>query len=173
MANRFEVTMRLGTIIVASLAVIAAGGLVYYVAHAQAKPKLVTIGMTACGVPATAATFRVPVDTLQKTAPNVPVRMGPLELPGAGGDFHLTFDPGADGRADEITMVGDTVHLPLTFGRQAWVPKEVTLTCRDGGLDVVRYQRTSSQTKRFKVAQQEFTGPLPADDAGLGVPQEQ
>lgn len=169
MANKFEVTMRLGTIIGASLAIIVAGGLLYYVAHAQAKPKLVTISMTACGVPATAATFRVPVDTLQKTAPNVPIRMGPLELPGAGGHFHLTFDPSADGRGDEVTMVGDTVHLPITFGRQAWVPKEVILSCRDGSLDVVRYQRSGSKTKRFTVAQAEpaFSSPLPAAEPEL------
>lgn len=146
--------IKLGAGVLAAVAVVGAGS--YWYAASAFSPPIVTISQTACGVPATTASFGVPLATVAQSAPRVPVSFGPIEAPQAGGAVNLKFDAGVDGRAREVTMLGDTLLLPVNFGRDDAYPERITITCRDGAVATVRYQGSSRAGATFNVVHQQL-----------------
>lgn len=140
--------------VAAAVAVVGAGA--YWYSASAHSPKIATVSQNACGVPATAASFGIPLATMAATAAAVPVSFGPIEAPEAGGLVNLKFDPSVDGRGREVTMIGDTLLLPVTFGRGDQVPERITVTCRDGSVATVRYQGSSRAGSTFNVVHQQM-----------------
>lgn len=139
---------------VAAVAIVGVGS--YWWAAGSHSPKIVTVSQTACGLPATAASFGVPLSTIRDSSPALSVAFGPIEAAQAGGLVTLKFDPKADGRGREVSMEGSTLRLPVTFGRDDAVPERIVLTCRDGGVAQVRYQGSGRAATTFNVVQQQL-----------------
>jgi len=138
--------------IVAVAAVVGAGA--YWYSASAHSPEIVTISQTACGVPSTSASFGVPIATLAEHAPGVPFSFGPIEAPEGGGAITIRFDPSADGKGREVTMAGDTLHLPVAYGRSSALPERVVVTCRDGEIATVRYSGSGERSVSFSVVAQ-------------------
>lgn len=104
---------------------------------------------TSCGVAPAEAPFTLPLRTLQEQASHVPLRIGPLRIPGVPTAVLLHFDPALDGRGETVVKLGNVLHLPkhletqspgTVFGRTASrPPEEIRLACRDGALTTVQY----------------------------------
>lgn len=154
-------TLKMGAAAVAAVAIVGAGS--YWYAASANKPAIATITQSACGLPATQASFGVPLHTIGTSAPNVAVRYGPIEAPQGGGIIHIAFDGKVDGRGREVELIGDTLHLPARFGRDNHVPERVSLVCRDGQIATVRYSGPSRSAATFNVVHQE--------EAALEVPE--
>ncbi len=140
--------------IAAALVVVAGGS--YAVASWMSQPEVVAVSGTGCGNIAATANFGVPLRTVDMAAPAVQVSYGPVEYPSAGGPFRLAFDKQVDGREREVVMVGDTLRLPMTFGRDNASPKQIRITCRDNAITTVRYARGRTATT-FNVTRQEVS----------------
>jgi hypothetical protein len=146
--------MKLAAGVVAAVAVVGAGS--YWWAASSHSPKIVTVSQTACGLPATAASFGVPLATLREASPTLPVSLGPIDAAQAGGLVTLKFDPKADGRGREVTLENGVLRLPVTFGRDDAVPERIVLTCRDGSFAQVRYQGGGRAASTFTVVHQQL-----------------
>ncbi|HET8728784.1 MAG TPA: hypothetical protein VFO41_14850 [Alphaproteobacteria bacterium] len=152
----------------AAFALLATGGLSYYVAAENNRPPITRVSSVGCGVPATTVSFGLPMRTLAAEAPTVPVRFGPIEIPEGGGLMHLKFDPTIDGTVREVAMSGDEITLPFTFGRDGNVPERIVATCRNGGLANIRYSAGNRSSASFGILAAAETAGLASDeDAGI------
>jgi hypothetical protein len=144
------------TIGIALAAAVVVGAGSYWWAARAHTPPIVAISQTACGIPAVSASFGVPLATLRESAPRIGVSFGPIEAPQAGGPLRLMFDPAADGRGREVKLIGETLHLPVAFGRDDARPERITITCRDGQLANVRYQAGTRSSATFNVVREDI-----------------
>ena len=145
----------------AALALLLAGTSGYVWARSVHKPEIVEVTRTACGVPPATARFGVPLQTAMRSGGgNLPFGVGPVEVPQGGGVVRLTFDPAVDGKAREVRLVGDTLHLPTAFGRDGEWPARITISCRDGAINTVRYQGGGRGGTTFSVVRGEATAEL-------------
>lgn len=104
------------------------------------RPRLAEVTLAACGVPASSASFALPLATIAETAPGLAMRVGPIHAPGVRDRIYLEFDPLLDGLELQAAMAGDTIRLPFGFGRSGQLPERVAVDCRDGRIATVRYQ---------------------------------
>ena len=141
----------------ASLAVIitlcsVAGGMAgYFIAARSTEPHLTLVTATACGVPASARGFAMPMQLLAASIPTLPVTVGPIEIPGIGRAISLRFDPTVDGRNTEVVHADGMIHLPLRFGHTATHPSRITLVCRNGRVATVQYALGTRERATFHV----------------------
>ena len=156
-----SMNMKTKTIAAAALIVVATAG--YAAASWVRSPEVVAVSSMGCANAATATSFGVPLRTVGSAAPGVPLSFGPLDYESAGGLIRLAFDGQSDGRGREIVMAGDSLLLPTTFGRDKVSPKEIRITCRDGAITTVRYNRGRTSTT-FNVTRQEM--PLESGEVG-------
>lgn len=147
--------IKMGVALLATAAIAGTAG--YQWARATYQPKLIQIAGTACGIPAETATFAFPLEGALHSIGSVPIAVGPVDLPDGGGPITLRFDPSVDGQSREITMVEDVVHLPTAYGRNARVPEQITITCRDGAIASVRYRADRQASATFKVLHEQAT----------------
>lgn len=148
--------------------VLAIGG--YFYGTTSATPELVTVSNLGCGSPAGSANFDVPLITVTTGAPTMSVSYGVLDLPATNKAVRLTFDRAVDGKGNEVALIGDTLHLPLTFGRNDATPTTIRISCRDGAITSVRYQRDRANAT-FNVVRQtvsEIIEEIPQRDSTEG-----
>lgn len=150
-------------------AVVIGGAVGYYWSQSVHEPKIVQVTRTACGVPAGSGSFGVPLQTVLASSPQLPFGIGPFEAPDGGGLVRLVFDPDVDGRGREVRMVDGTLLLPTGFGRDNQMPQRITITCRDGAIASVRYQRDRRASATFNVLREEATAmaPIQAEPAAV------
>ncbi len=148
---------------IAVAAVVVGGAAGYYWSQSVHEPEIVEVVRTACGVPAASASFGVPLRTAMESGKRLPFGVGPFETADSGGLVRLVFDPAVDGRGREVRMVDGTLHLPTAFGRDNQTPERITITCRDGAIASVRYQRDRRSSTTFNVLREEVTAMAPAE----------
>jgi hypothetical protein len=134
-------------------AVVVAGGSYWY-GSSSAAPKMVAVSQTGCGV--AAASFGVPLETIKRGAPTLAASFGPMEIPAAS-QVRLHFDPAADGTGREVKLIGDVLHLPVTYGAAGNVPERIRMTCRDGAIATIRYEGGKRASATFQVVHQEIS----------------
>jgi hypothetical protein len=132
-----------------------AGGVGYQWARWSFEPKLIQVTETACGVPPATTAFAIPLEGVLRSLGNLPMAVGPLDIPAGGGLVTLRFDPTVDGRGREVRMIEDVVHLPTGYGRNAQIPDHITLTCRDGAIASVRYRNDGRGSATFNVLREQ------------------
>ena len=151
--------IRIGGYVAVALLVAGTGGYVW--ARSVHKPEITEVARTACGVPPATARFGVPLQTaLREGGGGLPFGVGPVEVPQGGGLVSLVFDPAADGKGREVRLVGDTLRLPTAFGRNGEAPARITISCRDGTINTVRYQGGDRRGTTFNVVREEATAGL-------------
>jgi hypothetical protein len=141
----------------ASLIVVGAvvvAGASYWYGSSSAAPKMVAVSQTGCG--AAAAAFGVPLETIARGAPKLAASFGPMEIPAAS-LVRLHFDPDADGKGREVKLIGDVLHLPVTYGPAGHLPERIRMTCRDGAIATIRYEGSGRSTATFSVVRQEVS----------------
>jgi len=148
----------------AVLAAAVAGGAGYWWSARLHAPPMVEIASTTCGVPPATARFDLPLETAVQAIGDRSFVIGPIEMPQGGGIVHLRFDRTVDGKGREVKMLGDTVSLPVVFGRGDAVPERITLTCRDGTLSTVRYQAGRRGGTTFTVVAEEAAAMAPTGE---------
>lgn len=146
--------MKLGAGLVAGAIALAVGG--YAAGSWMTKPELVAVTSTGCGSIETAGSFGLPLRTVGLSAPAIAVSFGPVDYPTGGGGIRLAFERQVEGGGREVVLVGDTLRLPMTFGRDNLSPERITVTCRNGDIATVRYNRGRSGTT-FNVVRQEIS----------------
>jgi hypothetical protein len=146
--------MKLGAGAVAGAIVLAGGG--YAIGTWMTKPELVAVSSVGCGTIGGGGSFGVPLQTAGLAAPSLGFTYGPIDYPSAGGELRLAFDREADGKQREVTLVGDTLLLPMTFGNNNQSPERITVTCRNNEIATVRYNRGRAGTT-FNVVRQEMS----------------
>ena len=134
-------------------AVVVAGGSYWY-GSSSAAPKMVAVSQTGCG--AAAASFGVPLETIKRGAPTLAASFGPMEIPAAS-QVRLHFDPAADGKGREVKLIGDVLHLPVSYGNANNVPERIRMTCRDGAIATIRYEGGKRASATFQVVHQEVS----------------
>jgi hypothetical protein len=142
---------RTSLMIVGAVVVAGAG---YWYGSSSAAPKMVAVTQTGCG--AAAASFGVPLETIKRGAPTLAASFGPMEIPAAS-LVRLHFDPAADGKGREVKLVGDVLHLPVTYGPADNVPERIRVTCRDGVIATIRYEAGKRGAATFSVVHQEIS----------------
>jgi hypothetical protein len=141
----------------ASMIIIGAvvlAGVGYWYGSSSAAPKMVAVSQTGCG--AAAASFGVPLETIKRGAPTLAASFGPMEIPAAS-QVRLHFDPAADGKGREVKLIGDVLHLPVTYGAANNVPERIRMTCRDGAIATIRYEGGKHASATFQVVHQEIS----------------
>jgi hypothetical protein len=141
----------------ASMIIIGAvvlAGVGYWYGSSSAAPKMVAVSQTGCG--AAAASFGVPLETIKRGAPTLAASFGPMEIPAAS-QVRLHFDPAADGKGREVKLIGDVLHLPVTYGAANNVPERIRMTCRDGAIATIRYEGGKRASATFQVVHQEIS----------------
>jgi hypothetical protein len=141
----------------ASLIVVGAvvvAGASYWYGSSSAAPKMVAVSQTGCGT--AAASFGVPLETIKRGAPKPAASFGPMEIPAAS-LVRLHFDPAADGKGREVKLIGDVLHLPVTYGAAGNVPERIRVTCRDGAIATIRYEGGKRASATFQVLHQEVS----------------
>jgi hypothetical protein len=113
-------------------------------------PAVAQVASSGCG-PDDPATFGVPLELLAETAGGVVFEAGPFATADLPGPLRIVFDPAMSGTEREITMLGDTIALPTTYGRSAAVPERINITCKDGAITTVRYTGGRSSATNFNV----------------------
>lgn len=134
--------------------VLAVGG--YFYGTSSASPELVAVSSVGCGATAGTGNFDVPLITVTTGAPTMTVSYGLLDLPSASKAVRLSFDRNVDGKGNEVALIGDTLHLPLTFGRNDATPTSIRISCRDSAINSVRFQRDRANAT-FNVVRQEVS----------------
>jgi hypothetical protein len=138
----------------AAAAIVIAFGAYSYAAWSTA-PEVVRISNVGCGTQAGGGAFGVPLQMVKLAAPALAVSYGPVELPATGSAVRIAFDPSVDGSGREVHLVDDTLRLPTTFGRDV-TPERVRITCRDGQIQTVRFER-QRQNSTFNVVRQQVS----------------
>jgi hypothetical protein len=146
--------MKMGAAAVAGAVVLGVGG--YTAGSWMTTPELVAVSSSGCGSIGTAGSFGLPLRTVGSAAPAVGVSFGPVDYPSGGGEIRLAFDRQVEGTGREVVLVGDTLRLPMTFGRDNVSPERISVTCRNGEIATVRYNRGRSGTT-FTVVRQEIS----------------
>lgn len=141
------------SVMLVGAAVLGSGG--YWYGSSSATPKMVAVSQTGCGTAATSGTFSVPLETIKRGAPKITASYGPMEIP-AESLVQFKFDPNADGKLREISLVGDALHLPVTFGSGGAVPERIRVNCRDGAIATIRYE-SGSRSQTFSVVRQNIS----------------
>lgn len=113
----------------------------FFYGTSTATPELVSVSSVGCGLTAGAGNFDVPLITVGTAAPAMTVSYGILELPATNQSFRFNFDHEVDGNSNEVVLIGDTLNLPVSFGRNQTAPTSIRINCRDGAVATVRYQR--------------------------------
>lgn len=152
---------------IAVAAVVVGGAVGYYWSQSVHEPEIVEVVRTACGVPAASASFGVPLQTALQSGKKLPFGVGPFETADSGGLVRLVFDPAVDGRGREVRMIDGTLHLPTAFGRDSQTPERITITCRDGTIASVRYQRDRRSSTTFNVLREERTAMAPSQPVAV------
>jgi hypothetical protein len=147
-------TNKLKTGVTAAVALVAVGFGAYWYSASVHKPPIVSVSQSGAGVPANTG-FGIPLATLTEAAPGLGAVFGPLEGPADAATLRVAFDPSVDGRGREVTLHGDTLMLPVTFGRDGQIPQRITITYRDGDVASVRYQGKSAGGSTFSVVRPE------------------
>jgi hypothetical protein len=145
----------------AVVAVAIAAGAGYWWSARVHSPPMVQVASTTCGVPAAMARFDLPLQTAVQAVGDRSIVIGPVDMPQGGGLVNLRFDRSVDGRAREVTMLDSTLNLPIAFGRDGDLPERITLTCRDGKLNSVRYQSARRTGSTFTVVHEQTAAMVP------------
>ncbi len=132
----------------------------YYYGTSSATPELVAVTNVGCGAATGSGRFEVPLQTVSLAAPTMSVSYGELDLSGIERKLRLNFDRNVDGSGSEVLLIGDTLHLPMTFGRNNTIPSAIRINCRDGQLAGIRYQRDRANTT-FDVVHQTISDATP------------
>jgi hypothetical protein len=146
--------MKIGAGMVAGAIIIA--GASYAFATWMTKPELVAVSSSGCGSIGAAGNFGVPLSTVGFAAPGLAASFGPVDYPSAGGAVRFAFDRQVDGKGREVVLAGDTLRLPMTFGRDNLSPERISVSCRNGQIATVRYNRGRTGTT-FNVVRQELS----------------
>ncbi|MCP1674837.1 hypothetical protein J2T57_001975 [Natronocella acetinitrilica] len=128
--------IKLGGVAVAMTLAVGLGG--YWYGASSHKPEIVPVVKTGAGLPAGSG-FGIPLITLTSAAPGVPVRFGPLDAESTGSLVNLQFSTKVDGRGREVALVNGDLMLPVRFGRNDEVPKQISIAYRNGSPATVRY----------------------------------
>ena len=162
-------TDRIKFLVYAAAAVLVAGFAGYTWAKWTHEPPLVEITRTACGVPTTTASFRLPLQTALEAGQNAPLALGPVDMPDGGGLITLRFDPSVDGRGREVRMLDDVLYLPTAFGRGAELPQRITITCRDGMPASIRYQGDRRNAMTYTVLREQTAAVVASEPAEVAA----
>ena len=148
----FLAKLKRASLIVVGAVVVAGGS--YWYGSSSAAPKMVAVTQTGCG--AAAASFGVPLESIKRGAPTLAASFGPMEIPAAS-QVRLHFDPAADGKGREVKLIGDVLHLPVTYGAAGNVPERIRMTCRDGAIATIRYEAGKRGAATYSVVYQEIS----------------
>ncbi len=140
-------------LVILAAAIAAGGG--YAGARTVHMPQIVDIGTTACGLPPASPQFGVPLEAVLRVGGGLPFGVGPVDVPDGGGPISLRFEPSLDGQPGEVELVGDTLVLPTTFGREQRLPRRITIHCRDGAVGSVRYLGDGQTSATFNVVRRQ------------------
>lgn len=146
---------RIKTVGALVVAAAIAGGVGYQWARWTYQPKLIQVTETACGIPPATAAFAIPLEGAMQSIGGLPIAVGPIEIPEGGGLITLQFDPTVDGQAREVQMIEGIVYLPTAYGRNAQIPDQITITCRDGAIASVRYRNDRRGGATFNVLREQ------------------
>lgn len=153
----------------AVLAIVVGVG-AYFYGSTSATPEIVTVSSLGCGVTVGGGTFGIPLEVVSAAAPAMAVSYAMFELPGIERSLRLNFDPNLDGTGNELHLVGETLNLPTTFGRNQTKPTRIRINCRDGQITGVRYERDRTNTT-FAVLQQDIAEAA-GDEPAATMPEE-
>lgn len=162
-------TARVRTLGTTLAAAAVAGGAGYLWAQWSYQPKLVEVQQTACGIPPSTASFAVPLEAALRSGGELPIAVGPIDIPDGGGFVVLRFDPAVDGRGRDVRMIDELLVLPTAYGRDATLPERITVTCRDGAIASVRYQSGRRGGSIFSVLH-ERAAAMAGDEADVVAP---